>query len=87
MAETRLKSGLEYIRLRIAQADSIRKFFQNNFRDLPVIIGGDFNDTPDSEAIARGMKSEFIDLYSQKQWNLGINTYYAGSIHPNFTSY
>ena len=72
MAETRLKSRPEYSRHRTEQVNLIRKFFQENFQEMPVFIGGDFNDTPESEPIARGMKSEFMDLYSQKQWNLGV---------------
>jgi len=36
---------------------------QSKFSDIPVIIGGDFNEEPQNEPIAQNMKKNFYDLF------------------------
>ena len=40
----------------------ISDFFRQYYTELPVLIGGDFNDVPESPAIQM-MKESYIDLF------------------------
>jgi endonuclease/exonuclease/phosphatase (EEP) superfamily protein YafD len=51
---------------RTQQVRQIISFFQQNFQNIPVIFGGDFNDTVKSEPIQL-LLNFFTDFYTIKQ--------------------
>ena len=76
--ETHLKAKEQFVKERVQQTQKIKEFFDTNHKDLPVIMGGDFNEIPANEPIAEVMESSFVDLYTL------IGT---GDKYPAFTTY
>lgn len=64
--ETHLKAKPENMEERIRQTLKITQYFSNNFTDMPVILGGDFNEEPQNKPICDIMESSFVDLYTLK---------------------
>ena len=62
--ETHLKAKASYMEDRVKQTLKIIQFFSENFQNIPVIIGGDFNEEPQNKPIADIMESTFIDLHT-----------------------
>lgn len=63
-AQTHLKAKPEYEEVRVKQVIKLSKFFDENYRNLPVIISGDFNDEPQSKIIADLMYSSYQDIFT-----------------------
>ena len=61
--------------IRTSQAEEARKFIASS--PYPVVLAGDFNDTPLSYTYAL-MSHDLIDAYTKKGWGIGIT--YAGKI-------
>ena len=61
--ETHLKAKKAFMEDRKMQTEKIVQFFSDNFKDIPVIFGGDFNEEPQNPPISENMESKFIDLY------------------------
>ena len=64
--ETHLKAKREFQEERIRQTLKITQYFSNNFTDIPVVLGGDFNEEPQNKPICDIMESSFVDLYTLK---------------------
>lgn len=50
--------------IRSQQIQALTTFFSQNYKEMPVLIGGDFNDTPESVPIQL-MKHDYVDLFLQ----------------------
>lgn len=64
--ETHLKAKKDFMEERIRQTLKITQYFSNNFTDIPVLLGGDFNEEPQNKPISDIMESSFVDLYTLK---------------------
>jgi endonuclease/exonuclease/phosphatase family metal-dependent hydrolase len=62
-AQTHLKAKEKFVETRLKQTQQICRFFSSHFEDLPVFVGGDFNEEPQNPPI-KEMLREFVDLYS-----------------------
>jgi len=50
---------------RVAQAAKITEYFKQNFKGIPMILAGDFNDFPLTDPLNK-FDADFVDLYSLK---------------------
>jgi len=48
---------------RVVQCQQMVDYFESNYLDIPVFIGGDFNEEPQNQPIAEVMNSGFGDLF------------------------
>ena len=67
-SQTHLKAGRGFNELRVKQTEAILNFFTENYSDLPVLVAGDFNDSPKTEPI-KVMNIQFVDLFNLCQQN------------------
>ena len=49
---------------RVKQTLKMIQFFNENFQNIPVILGGDFNEEPQNKPISDIMESTFIDFHT-----------------------
>jgi endonuclease/exonuclease/phosphatase family metal-dependent hydrolase len=85
--ETHLKAKTDFMEERIRQTLKITQYFSNNFTDIPVLLGGDFNEEPQNKPICDIMESSFVDLYTLKM--IQEKTLKKNQIenYPAFTTY
>ena len=51
--------------IRVEQTQKIKEFFNNeHYKDIPVLVAGDFNEIPENKPIKDIMMNSFFDLYS-----------------------
>ena len=68
---------------RSGQCVEIVDYFSKNYTDLPVFLGGDFNEEPQNEPIHSVMESAFLDLhYYQLHRAGGLNEDQSANHQP-----
>ena len=64
-AETHLKEKEKNFETRMKQTQVINDYFKANYKNMPVIVAGDFNEVPENSSIKDVMSIYFSDLYSE----------------------